>query len=306
MELSASFISWTTWTLKWAVYFSLALATGFISLLYFNQNKMIYAADFPEGARTNIPKPNEHGMDDWEDVTLTASDGVKLKGYFIRHRAQPNAPLANSTLLYFHANAGNMGHRLPISNVLKMALGCNVFMLSYRGYGASEGSANEQGMKLDAQAALDYLTSHSSLKNSKILVYGQSIGGAVSVDLAAKNQGKIDALVLENTFLGLRKLMPHVLPVLSRLTFLCNQIWDSESAIATIDLPILFLSGEIDQLVPPSHMKKLHEIAKKSSSKLIRFKSFPKGSHNDTVSQPEYFETIRSFWYDVDKGKLNK
>lgn len=89
-------------------------------------------------------------------------------------------------------------------------MGCSVFMLEYRGYGLSTGSPDERGLMIDAQTALDYLTNRHETKNNKIVVYGQSLGGAVSIQLVAKNQksGKISGLILENTFLSMRKLIP--------------------------------------------------------------------------------------------------
>lgn len=89
-------------------------------------------------------------------------------------------------------------------------MGCSVFMLEYRGYGLSTGSPDERGLMIDAQTALDYLMNRHETKNNKIVVYGQSLGGAVSIQLVAKNQksGKISGLILENTFLSMRKLIP--------------------------------------------------------------------------------------------------
>lgn len=72
-----------------------------------------------------------------------------------------------------------------------------------RRYGLSEGKPNEKGIRMDAQLALDYITSHPALEGTKIVLYGQSIGGAVSVDLAASNPDKIAGIILENTFLSL-------------------------------------------------------------------------------------------------------
>jgi abhydrolase domain-containing protein 13 len=132
--------------LKWICYLALTATAGVIATLYFQQTKLIYPSAFPEGSRQQVPKPSEFGMNDYQDVVLKASDGVALKAYFIKNGA------SKTTLIYYHANAGNMGHRLPIAKQLMDRLGCNVFMLSYRGYGLSEGEANEKGMKLDAQA----------------------------------------------------------------------------------------------------------------------------------------------------------
>ena len=57
------------------------------------------------------------------------------------------------TVIIYHANAGNMGHRIPLANIFWNNLGCNVMMLSYRGYGFSEGSPSEKGMRIDAQVS---------------------------------------------------------------------------------------------------------------------------------------------------------
>jgi fermentation-respiration switch protein FrsA (DUF1100 family) len=111
----------------------------------------------------------------------------------------------------FHGNAGNIGYRIPIAKILANDLGCNVLMLQYRGYGRSTGNPNEKGLKIDAQAALDYIRSQDELKHGKIIVYGQSLGGAVGINLLAKNQeqGDIVGLILENTFTSIRKLIPR-------------------------------------------------------------------------------------------------
>jgi fermentation-respiration switch protein FrsA (DUF1100 family) len=110
----------------------------------------------------------------------------------------------------FHGNAGNIGHRVPIAKAVQDTLQCNVFMLEYRGYGMSTGVPDEAGLKIDAQTGLDYLRHRPETRNTKIVVYGQSLGGAVAINLVASNQepGDIGGLILENTFLSIRKLIP--------------------------------------------------------------------------------------------------
>lgn len=182
---------------------------------------------------------------------------------------------------------------------------CNTFIISYRGFGRSEGSPDEVGIRKDAQAALDYVLSRPDVRSDRIILYGQSIGGAVAFDLAARNQKKIFALVLENTFLSLRKLIPHVMPWLGWANSLCHQKWDSEerlremvdaAAEGEVDLPhFLFISGSKDQLVPPSHMKGLHDLAFEAHRSTVVLARCPNGDHVDTVVQPEYFPAIQEF-----------
>jgi pimeloyl-ACP methyl ester carboxylesterase len=76
-------------------------------------------------------------------------------------------------------------------------------MISYRGYGLSEGTPSEIGLQFDAQASLDYLLSRNDFDKSKIIIFGQSIGGAVSIHLASQNPDKISGIIVENTFLSI-------------------------------------------------------------------------------------------------------
>jgi abhydrolase domain-containing protein 13 len=196
-----------------------------------------------------VPKPSEFGIENFEDLSLPTPDGESLNAYFIR---PSNASKARKlTIIMFHGNAGNIGHRVPIARVLTEKLDCNVFMLEYRGYGLSTGTPNEKGLMIDAQTGLDYLRERAETKSHKLVVYGQSIGGAVSIGLVAKNQSTVSGLILENTFLSMRKLIPSVITPAKYVVRLCHQIWPSETTIPTItDLPILFLSGLQDEIVP--------------------------------------------------------
>lgn len=154
-------------------------------------------------------------------------------------------------------------------------------MLSYRGYGLSTGQPSEVGIRIDAQTALDYIRNHAALKKTTVVAYGQSIGGAVAVDLASRNTRSIHGLVLENTFLSIPELIPHVLPPIRPLAFLCREFWPTSESIRKLpaSMPILFMSGRGDDLVPPSHMDALFE---RCPSKQKVWKEFATGTHNDT------------------------
>lgn len=94
-------------------------------------------------------------MQKYEEETLTAPDGVKLHAYTILQgadsgREEELAP-KSPTILMLHANAGNMGHRLPIAKIFNRDLKANVVMISYRGYGKSEGKPTEKGIRQDAR-----------------------------------------------------------------------------------------------------------------------------------------------------------
>jgi abhydrolase domain-containing protein 13 len=174
-------------------------------------SELIYPRSLPAGSRTDegFPRPVQFGISDYDDLQIPTPDGESLSAFFIR---PSNRGLArNVTILMFHGNAGNIGHRVPIAKVLEENSGCNILMLEYRGYGLSTGTPNEEGIMIDAQTGLDYIRHQKSTQGGKIIVYGQSLGGAVGIQLVARNQeaGDIAALILENTFTSMRKLIPR-------------------------------------------------------------------------------------------------
>lgn len=212
---------------------------------------LIYPSHMPQNSRTEVPRPSQFGIRDFEELVIPTDDGEKLSAFYIR--GPKGGKNSNVTMIMFHGNAGNIGHRLPIARMIINYIGCNVFMLEYRGYGMSTGEPDETGLNIDAQTGLDYLRERAETRNHKLFVYGQSLGGAVSIKLVAKNQdhGDIAGLVLENTFLSMRKLIPSVIPPAKYLTLLCHQVWPSETTLPTINkVPVLFLSGLQDEIVP--------------------------------------------------------
>ena len=222
------------------------------------------------GSRTEagFPRPPQFGISDFDELRIPTPDGEFLSAFLIR---PSNKGIArNITILMFHGNAGNIGHRIPIARVLEENLGCNVLMLEYRGYGLSSGTPDEGGLMIDAQTGLDYIRKREDTKGSKIVVYGQSLGGAVSIQLVARNQqdGDVVGLILENTFTSIRKLIPRyftfiasrilavngnisAFPPARFLAPLCHQRWPSEETLPQVtDIPILFISGLKDEIVP--------------------------------------------------------
>ncbi|PPR07865.1 hypothetical protein CVT24_005602 [Panaeolus cyanescens] len=309
---------------------TLATAAGVstlaVALVYYGQNYLIYPSAFPQESRTMVYTPDQFGME-YQSLELKTSDEVVLRCYLMtqkensgfrwedidsskRPRTEDEYVSSRPTVVMFHGNAGNLGFRIPLAAQFYRRMGCNVLMMSYRGYGLSEGSPSEKGLQIDAQTALDYLTTHPAFSKTPIILYGQSIGGAVAIDLASKNPDKIAAIIVENTFTSLPDLVPHVMPVFSRVSFLCHQKWNSASKISSIPAttPILMLSGARDEIVPKEHMRSLWEaVAKRGEKKTgngseykvglerAKFVEFPHGRHNDTCEEPGYWAAISEF-----------
>lgn len=261
-------------------------------LLYTYQTKLIYPSGLPPGAREDKTDPSSHNLP-FEQLWLKTPDGEKLQAWFIR----PNQDkIHKTTVVMFQANAGNIAHRLPIAAILYNKLQVNVFMLSYRGYGLSSGSPAEAGIKIDAQVAMDWIRQRHDRGEHKIVLYGQSLGGAVAIDSAVRNPW-IDALMLENTFLDIPSLIPSVLPPAKYFSFLCREIWPSKTRIRQLNakVKVLFLAGGKDELVPPAHMKELYSLCTFKDGEGKEWKGFENGTHNDTCLQRGYFPTLASF-----------
>ncbi|KAI8342680.1 Alpha/Beta hydrolase protein [Chlamydoabsidia padenii] len=277
------------------LYFAIAVTVLLTVLLYVFQCDLLYAAGFPAGSRSTVAKPSQYGLPD-KEVTLLTKDGVKIRSYVMIQRGEDVA-IQSPTILWFHSHTGNMGHRLPIAQVFYKNFGYNIMMLSYRGYGLSEGNPNEHGINIDAQTALDYITQHPILRHTRLIAFGQSLGGAVALNLVSKNESKFAAVIIENTFLSMTLLIPHALPALRHLVYLCHQKWRSYRAIQNIHhLPMLFLSSLKDELVPPAHMAKLYDTSHTTGAKV--WKEFENGTHNDTCMQRGYFDAIANFGND--------
>ncbi|KAL6507157.1 Alpha/beta hydrolase domain-containing protein wav2 [Orobanche hederae] len=187
-------------------------------------------------------------------------------------------------------------------------LQCNVFMLSYRGYGASDGFPSQHGITKDAQAALDHLVQRTDIDTSRIIVFGRSLGGAVGAVFARNNPDKVAAVILENTFTSILDMAGVLLPFLKFfigksgskgpkvLNFVVRSPWNTIDVIGEIKQPILFLSGLKDEMVPPSHMKMLYAKAAARNSKCL-FVEFPTGMHMNTyeIGGVRYWRTIHEF-----------
>ncbi|KAI0288275.1 Alpha/Beta hydrolase protein [Russula brevipes] len=255
------------------------LGTLGMGLLYYGQNFLIYPSAFPTGARENVPTPADFSIP-YADLELTTPDNIKIKAYLLlqRHvlginetpaewRAQSDEGFAATrpTVLMFHGNGGNHGHRIPLGRVFFAKMRCNVLMVSYRGYGLSEGTPSEKGLQTDAQTVLDYVHAHPLLAKTPIILYGQSIGGAVAIDLAYRNPQAITALIIENTFMSLPRLIPTALPWLGPFSFLCHEKWESYLKAPKLppDMPVLMLGGGRDEIVPRSQMRDLWGVIRK-------------------------------------------
>lgn len=279
-------------------------------LLVYGQRAFIYPGSIP-----GIGPPVET-VEGWrlpyEALTLETPDKAQLKALLfvqklecedaspIRTAATTDDEFASRrpTFIIFHGNAENYSHGIIFARVLYLRLRCNVILAEYRGYADCPGTPSESGIRIDSQTTLDFACHHPILSPTAKILYGLSLGGGVAIELASRNPDLIHGLAVENTFLSLPKMLPVLMPSLSKLKFLVRDKWRSEVNITKVPptTPILFLSGAQDEIVPPAHMKELYELSKAENPDAQRtFVLFEKGTHNDTWQQPNYRKALRDF-----------
>ncbi len=233
-------------------------------------------------ARTLDTNPAAIGLQ-YSEVWLTAEDGVRLHGWFVPHLS------ARCTFVAFHGNAGNIGNRLPWIELLHRVPG-HVLLIDYRGYGRSEGRPHEHGIYRDATAAYRWCVDHRPASPKGLVAIGESIGGAVAVDLAGRVP--VTGLVVQSTFTSAWDMAKTMLPI-GLLQPLARIRFDSAAKLRTIRCPTLVIHGDRDEIVPFRMGEKLFEIAPGPKY----FYRVPGAGHNDLlwVAADDYSARVRDF-----------
>ncbi len=199
-------------------------------------------------------------------------------------------------MIYFHENAGNIGNRLYVIEMLYLELEVNVLIVGYRGYGHSEGTPSEPGLEKDAEAIFEFALEHKEINNQSIFTIGRSLGGAVSVQLAEKVQEAICGMILENTFTSISDITDDIFPHLKFFKkLILRMFWPSDKRIPNVRVPMLFIVGTHDEIVPVHHTKKLHDAATNAIFK--QYYAVQGGTHNDTWLKggKDYIYVLKDF-----------
>jgi hypothetical protein len=218
---------------------------GLTLVLYLLQERLIY---FP--TYTWEATPAEIGLP-FEEVWLETADGVKLSGWFVP------APQPRGTVLFFHGNAGNISHRLG-SLELFHRLGLNTFILDYRGYGRSEGRPSEAGTYLDAGAAWRYLVETRGVPPAEIIIFGESLGGAVAAWTAETYTP--GGLILLASFTSIPDMGAQAYPFLP-VRLLSRLQYNTLERMPHLNCPVLIIHSPQDEIVPFRHAQRLFEAA---------------------------------------------
>ena len=214
--------------------------------------------------RTLFQTPGLYGLD-YQPVTLHAADRTELFAWFLPARGK-----ALGSVLYLHGNGQNISTQF--ANVAWMpAAGFNVLALDYRGYGGSQGEPSLPGVQLDIDAAMRELVGRPDVDPQRIVVFGQSLGGALAVYYVAHSRYRrnIRALVVDSAFsdyerIGREKLASAVItwPFQWFASLAIDDRYSPEASVGRLSpIPLLLIHGDADTLVPLSHAKRLYELA---------------------------------------------
>lgn len=211
---------------------------------------------YPDSAQYS--RPEQYGLQH-EDVFFTAADGSRLHGWWL-----PARGAALGSVLHLHGNAANVSNHLPLVAWLPGA-GFNVLMLDYRGFGRSQGRPTLDGVVDDAAAALAYLRARPGVDGGRLVVVGQSLGGATALRMLARDSAGVRLAVIEAAFASYRgiardaaiqsvvlaPLVPIAAPALPPAKD------DPVTALPALRVPLLIVHGTDDEVIPFRHGEQL-------------------------------------------------
>ena len=245
---------------------------GLALLLYFLQRKMVFSPD------PTYVAPELVDVKGLVEVELRSTQGHRLVNWYVPALA------GKPTLLFFHGNGGNVANREDKFRQLT-AHGLGVFMLGYRGFGGSEGQPSETAFVEDAQVAYDYLIA-SGIEPENIVIYGESIGTSVAVQLAAKVKNA--AVILEAPMYSVLSIAKDRHPYFPVGTFLRDK-FETNKHINNINSPLFVVHGDADGIIPLASGQRLFAAADEPK----RFYVVKGGEHNNLYEFPIVDEMVQ-------------
>lgn len=245
---------------------------------------------FYHPSKQRFAQPETIGLP-YTGLFFDSLDGTRLHGWFFPAAPAPHDPGGDArpaTVIQFHGNAENITthHR---SVVWLAHAGFNVFVFDYRGYGASGGRPGRAGIQNDAVAAIRYIRGRPEVDPDRLVLFGQSVGAAVTVTAAAAAPAGVRAVVIEGAFASYRGIAREKLAG-SALTWalqwplalLISDRWSPVEAIGQLaPIPVLIVHGTTDPVVPFHHAERLLAAAREPKTLWAVFG----GGHGDTFTR---------------------
>lgn len=208
-----------------------------------------------------------------EDVFFS-SQGHRMHGWYFAK------PEAKKLVIVSHGNAGNLTHRTGLIELL-LKSGVSVFIYDYSGYGLSHGSPNIDGCIDDAVSAYDAIVKKTNFAPESIVLYGESLGTAISCQLAQKRP--VSSIVLQSGFQSLPEIARQKIWAINlypNFIFPCNQL-DSRDFISKNNPKLLLIHGQKDEIIPAFNSDAMYAVDH-GQKQIIRLAN---AGHNDVVEK---------------------
>ena len=184
-------------------------------------------------------------------VKIVTNDKINLTGWFYNRDLEKF-----KTILFFHGNAGSLENRTYKLDHFKN-LDVNFLIIAWRGFSGNKGKPSEEGLYEDAESAVKWLNSNG-VKEKNIILYGESLGTGVAVEIAQNK--KYAGIILESPFTSMVDLGKKYYPFFP-VSFLLKDKYESDKKINKILIPVLIIHGKVDKIVPFKMGKKIYELA---------------------------------------------
>lgn len=232
--------------------------------------------------RNHLPAADIAGQTVVEDVELQAAEGLTLRGWHFRTET-PHTESSPQLILYFPGNSGCRQDRVYDCREFTR-LGFDVLLFDYRGYGDNSGSPSEESLAADARRAWTFATRQMNVSPDQIILFGESLGGAVAVRLAAEVTLADEpprGLILNSTFASLPETVAWHYPAFPFQVLLWDR-YPSADRIPHVTCPIVQFHGTADEFVPVEHGRQLFAAAPARSSEGVPklFVTIEDGDHN--------------------------
>jgi fermentation-respiration switch protein FrsA (DUF1100 family) len=222
-----------------------------------------------------------------QSVTFASESGKIIQGWFYVK------PHARFIVLFSHGNGGNISYRTDIVELLNKA-GASVLIYDYEGYGASGGRPSVAGICSDGYGAYKFLTDTKKIKADQIILYGESLGAAVTTHLAARVPCR--GIILQSGFASLRRIATERYPILAIYpeSFFPEPYLNNLAILSKAHPPLLIIHGQKDTVVPCAHADSLYEHALAPKKIVV----FPESGHSNfyTTAPEKFVKTVQSFF----------
>lgn len=191
---------------------------------------------------------------DIESVFFSSESGNSINGWWLT----PKEVEPKITLIHFHGNSGSLPFQ-HFATTKMIEYGIQVFAIDYSGFGFSEGKAKRKSVIKDGNSAVDYVANHPKTKGTKVIIYGQSLGGNLAGVVASENNDNIDGVVMEGAFSSHKEIASRFAGFIGR--WFVKEQYSSAQSIGKFHKPVLVIHSNEDDVIPIKEGREIYDNA---------------------------------------------